>query len=65
MVQKHIRPIFRGKTKAAVEFDAKISVSVRNGFAFLHRISWEPYNEFEDLIALAKEYKLEYGWYPE
>ena len=56
---------FPGKARAAVEFGAKISVSVRNGFAFLHRISWDPYNESEDLIAQANKYKQEYGCYPE
>jgi hypothetical protein len=48
-----------------VEFGAKISVSVWNGFAFLHRISWDPYNESEDLIPQAKKYKQEHGCYPE
>jgi hypothetical protein len=38
---------------------------VRNGFAFLHRISWDPYNESEDLIPQAKKYKQEHGCYPE
>jgi hypothetical protein len=38
---------------------------VRNGFAFLHRISWNAYNECEDLIPQAKKYKQEYGCYPE
>jgi IS5 family transposase len=65
LVQRHVRPIVRGKARAAVEFGARISVSVRNGFAFLHRISWDPYNEAEDLIAQAKKYKQEYGCYPE
>jgi len=65
LVQSHIRPMMRGKARAAVEFGAKISVSVRNGFAFLHRISWDPYNESEDLIAQAKKYKQEHGCYPE
>jgi IS5 family transposase len=55
----------RGKARAAVEFVAKISVSVRNNFAFLHRISWDSYNETEDLIAQAKKYKQAYGFYPE
>jgi hypothetical protein len=41
LVQRQVRPIVRGKARAAVEFGAKISVSVRNGFAFLHRISWD------------------------
>ncbi len=44
---------------------AIISVSVRNGFAFLHRISWHPYNKAEVLIAQTKKYKQEYGCYPE
>jgi IS5 family transposase len=65
LVQSHIRPMMRGKRRTAVEFGAKISVSVQNGFAFLHRISWVPYNEAEDLIAQAKKYKQEYGCYPE
>ncbi len=65
LVQRQVRPIVRGKARAAVEFGAKISVSVRNGFAFLHRINWDPYNEAEDLIAQAKKYKQEYGCYPE
>jgi len=65
LVQRQVRPIVRGKARAAVEFGAKISVSVRNGFAFLHRISWDPYNESEDLIPQAKKYKQEYGCYPE
>jgi transposase, IS5 family len=39
LVQRQVRPIVRGKARAAVEFGPKISVSVRNGFAILHRIS--------------------------
>jgi hypothetical protein len=38
---------------------------VRNGFAFLHRISWGPYNKPEGLISQAKKYKQEHGCYPE
>ncbi|MCP9886321.1 hypothetical protein KBY97_14520, partial [Synechococcus sp. ATX 2A4] len=30
-----------------------------------HRISWDPYNESEDLISQAKKYKQEHGCYPE
>jgi hypothetical protein len=56
LVRQQIQPLVRGKARAAVEFGAKISVSVRNGFALLHRISWDPYNEAEDLIAQAKKY---------
>ena len=31
----------------------------------MHRTSWDPYNESNDLIAQAKNYKQEYGCYPE
>lgn len=65
LVQRQVRPIVRGKARTSVEFGAKISVSVRDGFAFLHRISWDPYNEAEDLIPQAKKYKQEHGCYPE
>jgi IS5 family transposase len=44
------RPIVRGKARRNVEFGAKISISVTGeGFAFLDRLSYEPYNEGEDL----------------
>ena len=59
VVQRHVRPMVRGKARAAVEFGAKIGVSVRNGFAFLHRSSWDPYNEAEDRIPQAKMYQEE------
>ena len=61
LVQRQVRPIVRGKTRAAVEFGAKLSVSVRHGFAFLHRIDRDPYNEAVDLIPQAKKYKQELG----
>ncbi len=36
-----------------------------HGFAYLHRISWHPFNESEDLIAHVKKYEHENGCYPE
>jgi hypothetical protein len=65
LVQRQVRPIVRGKARTAVEFGAKISVSVQNGFPFLHRISWDAYNECDDLIAQAEKYKQDTGCYPE
>ena len=65
LVQTHVRPIVRGKARTPVEFGAKISVSVQNGFPFLHRISWSPYNEGADLIEQAEKYKRDTGSYPE
>ena len=38
---------------------------MQNGFPFLHRISWDAYNEGEDLIAQAEKYKQDNGCYPE
>jgi hypothetical protein len=37
--QPHVRPIVRGKLAAAVEFGAKLSVSVVDGFCFVDRLS--------------------------
>jgi len=56
LVRRQVRPIVRGKARAAVDFGAKISISVSNRFAFLHRLSWDAYNEGEDLIAQAETY---------
>jgi hypothetical protein len=65
LVQRQVRPIVRGKPRIAVELGAKISISIGNGFAFLHRLSWDAYNEAEALIAQAEKYKQYNGCYPE
>jgi hypothetical protein len=63
--QAHIRPIVRGKARCNVEFGAKISLSVTgDGFAFLDRLSFDPYNEGEDLKAQAQAYRRRHGCYP-
>ena len=48
--QPHIRPIVRGKAGKAVEFGAKISLSLSNGFSFIDNLSWDSFNESKDLI---------------
>jgi hypothetical protein len=63
--QPHIRPIVRGKARNKTEFGAKISLSVVNGFVSLEKLSWEPYNESKDLQKQIKQYKSDYGYYPE
>ena len=64
--QPHVRPIIRGKAGKKVEFGAKISVSHRlNGYVSLDRLSWEAYNETEDLISQIENYYERYGMYPE
>lgn len=63
--QPYIRPIVRGKAGSDVEFGAKISVSLVNGYAYLDRINWEAYNEGGDLINQIECYKARFGFYPE
>jgi transposase, IS5 family len=65
LTQPHLRPIVRGKARSSVEFGAKVSISVTGeGFAFLDRLSWDPYNEGEDLKAQVQAYKRRQGCYP-
>lgn len=65
LCQGHIRPIVRGKARCNVEFGAKISISVTDeGFTFLDRLSFDPYNEGEDLKAQARAYRRRHGHYP-
>lgn len=63
--QPHVRPIVRGKAAAAVEFGAKISVSLVNGYSFVEKIGWEPFNESGDLAMQIERYKERFGYYPE
>ena len=63
--QPHVRPIIRGKSKAPVEFGAKVSVSLIKGYAFIDRLDWEACNEETTLIPAVESYKERYGFYPE
>jgi IS5 family transposase len=63
--QPHVRPIVRGKAKSPVEFGAKVSVSLVNGFSFVEKIGWEAYNESCDLIEQIERYRQRFGFYPE
>lgn len=62
--QPHVRPMVRGKAKARVEFGAKVSVSLVNGYAFLERQSWDNFNEGITLIESLEAYKARFGTYP-
>lgn len=42
----------------------KVTVSDDNGFVEVDRISWDSYNEANDLIEQAKRYKQERAYYP-
>ena len=41
--QPHVRPIVRGKAKKSTEFGAKISVSMKDGLAFVDNIGWDAF----------------------
>lgn len=63
--QPHVRPIVRGKTKANVEFGAKIQVSLMDGYAFLEDLSWDAFNEGTRLIKAVEQFKTRLGYYPQ
>ena len=64
--QPYIRPIVRGKSKAPVEFGAKLDLSIdENGIARLERLSFDAYNESDVLITAVENYKSRTGHYPE
>jgi hypothetical protein len=63
--QPHVRPIVRGKAGTDVEFGAKLSVSLWNGYSFLDRVSWDNFNESGDLIGQVKSYRARFGCWPE
>ena len=63
--QPHVRPIVRGKAGKNTEFGDKLSASCIDGYVFLHRISWDNYNESGDLKAQLEEFKNYTGHYPE
>jgi hypothetical protein len=63
--QPHVRPIVRGKTHTNVEFGAKLSFVMRDGWAFLDNVRWDTYHEGTDLKRAIASYKNRFGYYPE
>jgi len=63
--QPYIRPIVRGKSKAQVEFGAKLDLSIARGYGRIEKISFEAYNESEVLAEVIERYKQRTGHYPE
>ena len=63
--QPWVRPIVRGKTNAPVEFGAKVSISMVDGFAEIEKLDWNAYNEGTTLIESLEKYKSEKGCYPQ
>jgi hypothetical protein len=64
LYQPHVRPMVRGKAKSSVEFGAKVSISLVNGFCFVEKIGWDAYNESCDLIEQIERYHKRFGFYP-
>jgi hypothetical protein len=56
----HVRPIVR----RMYECGAKLSVSLVDGLTEVHRLSWEPYNESQDLKGQIETNRQRYGRYP-
>ena len=63
--QPWIRPIVRGKAKAAVEFGAKLDISVCDGFTRLEYHSFDAYNEAVNLQDMIESYRARTGSFPE
>lgn len=62
--QPHVRPMVRGKSKAKVEFGAKVSMSMVNGYAIIERMQWDSFHEGVTLIESVEAYKKRFGYYP-
>jgi transposase, IS5 family len=62
--QPHVRPMVRGKAGSNVEFGSKIGICVHNGLTYLDHLSWDSYNETEDLKTSAINYKKRNGYFP-
>ena len=65
ITQPHVRPIVRGKQGKGVEFGAKLGLSLMDGFMTKDNLSWDAYNESQDLIKQAEAWKALFGYYPE
>lgn len=62
--QPHVRPMPRGKDKAATEFGSKQLVMLKDGYTHVQTISWDNFNEGTLLSQSVEAYKRFYGCYP-
>ena len=64
--QPWVRPIVRGKACANTEFGAKVHISTDDdGYVYIQRLSFSAFNESEDLIDAAENYRAREGCYPD
>ena len=65
IMQPWIRPIVRGKLNSAVEFEAKLDISLdSDGYARIEKISFDAYNESASLKEAVERFKERTGHYP-
>lgn len=62
--QNHVRPIVRGKAGRNVEFGAKVSMHIHNGYAYLDKVSFDNFNESTILKKVIEDFKKLHGYYP-
>ena len=62
--QPWVRPIVRGKATASVEFGAKVSISMSDGYAMIERLEWDAYNEAGSLVETIEKFYERTGHYP-
>ena len=63
--QPYVRPIVRGKANKAVEFGAKLHLSIEEtGFARIESLSFDAFNEGPQLIDALNAYAYRNGQYP-
>ena len=63
--QPHVRPMPRGKDKAATEFGSKQLVMLKDGYTHVQSIGWDNFHEGSLLQQSVEAYKSFYGCYPE
>jgi len=62
--QPYVRPIVRGKDSVKVEFGSKLQVTLLNGYSYIDKLSWDPFNEGITLLSAVEQYKNKFGFYP-
>jgi len=63
--QPWVRPIVRGKAGSAVEFGAKINISLTENMVRVDQSSFDAFNEGKYLKDQIESYKVIHGYYPE
>ena len=63
--QPWVRPIVRGKAGSAVEFGAKINLSLTEQLVTVDYSSFDAFNEGSGFVDQLKGYKERFGYYPE